>query len=98
MIHSTGKPICVSFGIPEERAHKLIVDIVRDDWIKLTSKQMGKDFTLGSIYETILKCDLPEHEKCFLCTHVAQNWELYEIRELFLKNDAYGFMKKLELG
>lgn len=98
MIHSTGIPICVNFGIPAERAQKLIVDVVREDWIKLTSKQMGKDMTLGTIYEKILKSDLPEHEKCFLCTHIAQNWEIFEIREIFLANDAYGFMQKLGLG
>lgn len=87
MIHKMKEPICMSFGITEEQAHKLIL-LVKDDW----KKYVGGGYHIGEIYRKILNNpDLTESEKAFLCTHVAQHGEIFLVKYMVLNEPAQVF-------
>jgi predicted phosphoadenosine phosphosulfate sulfurtransferase len=93
-IHEASQKVCECFGITQKDATGLISSI-NDDWAKLVSGKEGANFSVCSIYSSIEASDLKENEKCFLCTHVAQSWEIFKIRKMFMDNDVEGFTKEI---
>jgi hypothetical protein len=96
VIHTSGTAICECFGISEIDAQSLIDMWVLNDWKKLTSGKEGKEFGIGHIYVCIMEnAFLKENERCFLCTHVAQNWENYVLRKTFENENPKELLKIL---
>jgi len=97
MIHTIPETaVCERFGISTVDAHELVNTWAKDDWNRLISGKEGSDFTVCDIYARILKnAFLKENEKCFLCTHVAQHWEIFVLRYTFENDDPNAFIKLL---
>lgn len=93
-IHEANQKVCECFGVMQSDAANLIATI-SDDWSRLVNGKEGSNFTVCSIYSKIEASKLKENEKCFLCTHVAQSWEIFKIRQTFLNGDVEGFAKEL---
>jgi hypothetical protein len=93
-IHEANQKVCECFGILQPDATKLI-GTINGLWEILVSGKEGTNFSVCSIYSSIEASDLKENEKCFLCTHVAQSWEIFKIRKMFLDNDIEGFTKEI---
>jgi hypothetical protein len=99
MIHSTGSPVCISFGLTSEEAKELVIRWVKDDWTKLIEGKEAEKFTVGHIYKRVLENGfLRENEKCFLCCHVAQHWQMFSMRYAVDTNNHSEFMRLLGYG
>jgi hypothetical protein len=96
MIHQKTQKVCECLGISQPDA-SLLIATIKDDWAKLVSGKEGSNFTVCSIYAKIEASTLKNNEKCFLCTHVAQSWEIFRIRELFVNGNSEELLKELNL-
>lgn len=96
-IQKTGVFICERFGLTKEDAQNLVEIWLKPDWLLLTSKNEGENLTIGDMYVKVLRNGhLTENEKCFLCSHLASNFELFELREYF-RGEPQKFLQRLGL-